>query len=59
MRLSCVQPLVLCRKAATANWEKATAVGEGDEYRTEIDDDHGSALTFDDHIVHGSVLASP
>ncbi len=48
----------LCRKAANANWEKATAVGEGEEYRTEFDEDQGSALTFDDNLVHGSVLAA-
>lgn len=47
-----------CRKAASAAWEKATAVGEGDEYRAEFDDDQGSALTFDDNLVHASVLSA-
>jgi hypothetical protein len=40
-----------------AKWNKVEAVGEGEEYRTEIDDDHGSALVHSKTLVHGSMLA--
>jgi hypothetical protein len=40
-------------------WEKAEAVGEGDEFRAESDKgDHASALIFDQAVVHGSVVAA-
>jgi len=40
------------------SWEKAEAVGEGDEFRAESDKgDHASALVFDQAVVHGSVVA--
>ena len=41
------------------SWEKAKAVGEGDEFRAESDTgDHASALVFDQALVHGSVVAA-
>jgi hypothetical protein len=41
------------------SWEKAEAVGEGDEFRAESDKgDHASALIFDQAVVHGSVVAA-
>ncbi len=45
--------------AATNNakWEQATAVGEGNEYRAELADDHASVLTLEDIVLHGSVVA--
>jgi hypothetical protein len=40
-------------------WEQASAVGEGEEYRTESQrGDHASALAFEETVVHGSVLAA-
>ncbi len=42
----------------TAAWEQADPIGEGDEFRAEIGGgDHASALTFNDQLVHGSLLA--
>jgi hypothetical protein len=41
-----------------AEWEQVDAAGEGEEFRSEFKDDHGSALTFDDNLVHGSVVAA-
>jgi hypothetical protein len=40
-----------------ADWDQADAVGEGQEYRAEFADDHASALTFEETVVHGSVVA--
>ena len=40
-----------------AKWDKVEAIGEGEEYRTEIDEDHGSALVYSETLVHGSMLA--
>ena len=40
-------------------WVQASAVGEGEEYRTESQrGDHASALAFEETVVHGSVLAA-
>lgn len=40
-------------------WEEAKAVGEGQEHRAESDrGDHASALTFDQTVVHGSVMGT-
>ncbi len=40
-------------------WEKAAAVGEGDEYRAEsTQGDHASTLSFEETVVHGSVMAA-
>ncbi len=40
-------------------WEKAEAVGEGDEFRAEsVKGDHASVLLFDESVVHGSVVAA-
>jgi hypothetical protein len=41
-----------------AEWEQVDAAGEGEEFRSEFKDDHASALTFDDNLVHGSVVAA-
>jgi hypothetical protein len=48
----------LLNQAAKASWEKVEPIGEGEDYRTEFENDHGSALTFNDSLVHGSVLAA-
>ncbi|HEV8071428.1 MAG TPA: DUF6569 family protein [Planctomycetaceae bacterium] len=41
-----------------ANWEATPPIGEGEEYRAEFPNgDQASALTFQDSLVHGSVLA--
>ncbi len=41
------------------DWQPAKAVGEGEEYRAESGTgDHASALTLNQTIVHGSVLAN-
>lgn len=42
-----------------ASWKKTTAVGAGDEYRFDTDDDkHASALVFNDTVVHGSLITA-
>jgi len=42
-----------------AAWESAEPIGEGEEYRAEFGDgDYASALTCEDRLVHGSVLAA-
>jgi len=41
-----------------AEWEQVDAVGEGEEYRSDFKDDHASALTFEDDLVHGSVVTA-
>jgi len=42
-----------------ASWEPTNPIGEGEEYRAEFEDgDHASALTFEDSLVHGSVLSA-
>ena len=42
-----------------AVWTKISAVGTGDEYRFDTQDDqHASALVFQDTVVHGSLIAS-
>jgi hypothetical protein len=46
----------LISRASKAAWEKVEAVGEGAEYRAELDNDHGTALMYADTLVHGSVL---
>jgi len=38
-------------------WDQADAVGEGEEYRADFADDHASALTFEETVVHGSGVA--
>lgn len=48
----------LLHSTGDAHWEQADAVGEGVEYRADFADDHASALTFDETLVHGSVVAS-
>ena len=41
-------------------WEKATAIGEGEEFRAEsTQGDHASALTYEQNVLHGSVVAAP
>ena len=41
------------------SWEQTEAVGDGEEYRAESQHgDHASALSFEDVVVHGSVLAT-
>ena len=40
-------------------WEQSKAVGEGQEYRAESKrGDHASALSFEDTVVHGSVISA-
>jgi hypothetical protein len=39
-------------------WEPAAAVGEGEEYRTDADNAHASALLVDGAMVHGSVVVA-
>jgi hypothetical protein len=39
-------------------WQKISAVGVGEEYRFDTEDDkHASALVFQDTVVHGSLIA--
>lgn len=40
-----------------AKWDEVNAAGEGEEYRAEFADDYASALTFEETVVHGSVVA--
>jgi len=41
-----------------AAWESADPIGEGDEYRAQLGNgEQGSALTFENSLVHGSVMA--
>lgn len=47
----------LLSAADSAAWQKVAAVGEGDEFRADFDDDHASVLSLQDTVVHGSVLA--
>jgi len=42
--------------AGSAGWKKVDPVGEGEDYRAEMGSDHASALTFNDTLVHGSVV---
>jgi hypothetical protein len=38
-------------------WEPSPAIGEGQEFRSDIDPDtHASALVFEDSVLHGSVI---
>jgi hypothetical protein len=48
----------LLKRTADAKWVNVESVGEGEEYRTEFDEENGSILTFNGRIVHGSVLTS-
>ena len=49
----------MIKTTRNAAWELAEPIGEGTEYRAEFDHgEHASALTLDDSLVHGSVLAS-
>jgi hypothetical protein len=42
----------------SANWQATPPIGEGEEYRAEFaNGEQASALTFQDSLVHGSVLA--
>jgi hypothetical protein len=40
------------------SWAEVPAVGEGEEYRAESEDNHGSVLFLQDSLVHLSVLAA-
>jgi len=51
-----VEQLLL--RATDAKWKKVEPVGEGEEYRTEFDEDNGSVLAIEDTLVHGSVLTA-
>ncbi len=46
----------LLDSAGSAGWKKVDPVGEGEDYRAEFGSDHASALTFNDTLVHGSVV---
>lgn len=49
----------IIKATSHASWEQAEPIGEGEEYRAEFDGgDHASALTFENSLVHGSVLAA-
>ena len=39
-------------------WEAVEAVGEGEEYRAELDGDRGAALYAQGSLVHGSISAA-
>jgi hypothetical protein len=42
-----------------ASWQKTMAVGAGDEYRFDTEDDqHASVLVFKDTVVHGSLVTT-
>ena len=42
-----------------AAWQKTSAVGTGDEYRFDTEDDqHASALVVNDTVLHGSLIAT-
>lgn len=48
----------MIRTTSSAPWEPAEPIGEGEEYLADFDGgDYASALTFEDSLVHGSVLA--
>jgi len=47
----------LLSSAEAADWQQVQPVGEGEEYRSEFEDDHASVLSFGSTIVHGSVVA--
>lgn len=41
------------------SWQKTSAVGAGEEYRFDTEDDkHASALVFKDTVVHGSLISA-
>lgn len=46
----------LLSQVRVADWKKVDAVGEGDEFRAELDKNFGSALFCDGPLVHGSVV---
>jgi hypothetical protein len=48
----------LLKRTTDAKWKKFEPVGEGEEYRTEFDEDNGSVLAIEDTLVHGSVLTA-
>ena len=49
----------LLTNVADLSWEQTPAVGEGEEFRSVTKrGDHGSALTFQKTVVHGSVIAA-
>ncbi len=49
----------MIKSTSQASWELAEPIGEGTEYRAEFDKgNHASALTFEDSLVHGSVLVA-
>jgi len=48
----------LVQSADEADWQQVQPVGEGEEYRAEFAEDHASALSFGDNLVHASVVAS-
>jgi hypothetical protein len=49
----------LIATAQDLTWEQSEAVGEGEEYRAESQrGDHASALSFEQTVVHGSIVAA-
>ncbi|MFP6666323.1 MAG: DUF6569 family protein [Pirellulales bacterium] len=40
-----------------ANWDQVDPIGEDEEYRAEIEQDHAAVLCFEAELVHGSVVA--
>ncbi len=53
--LSDVEKLI--GESAKSDWKQVDAVGEGEEFRTEINKDYGSALSLTGTLVHESVVA--
>jgi hypothetical protein len=49
----------LLKAASDAAWKPTAPIGEGEEYRAEFGDgEQASALTFENSLVHGSVLVA-
>ena len=46
----------LLAQVESANWQPTPPVGEGQEYRADIDTDQASALMFEDTLIHGSLV---
>jgi hypothetical protein len=45
------------KKLEFASWESAPAVGEGEEFRADVEGGtHASALTFESSVIHGSAV---
>ena len=47
----------LLKSAQQATWKQIQSVGEGEEHRAQVGEDHASVLSLQGTVVHGSVLA--